>query len=133
MLNETIIRSFARSILFNEVIKEAHMGPSNSNQGEFTDINYGMYNQHGPDYNKDKEELEELEEIEPIETNYVASVNFVDPTYDISFIETEYTPTNKSELKKATNVFIDSRVENNIEDIENIWSSIKKEIESYIG
>lgn len=133
MLNESTIRSFARSILFNEVIKEAHMGPSNTNQGEFTDINYGMYNQHGPDYNNDKEELESIEEIEPIETNYVASVNFVDPTYDISFIETEYTPTNKAELKKATNVFIDSRVENNVEDIESIWSSIKKEIESYIG
>lgn len=131
MLNEAKARSLARTILFNDTINEMHMGPSNSNSGEFTSIHYGMYNQPGPDPDADREDLHS--ETMPIETNYVASVNYVEPTYDIDHITSDdYYPTTKNDLKKATTVFIDSFVE--VDDkIEDVWQAIKKQIESFTG
>lgn len=131
MLNEANLRNLARSILFSDKINEAQMGPSNSNSGEFTSIHYGMYNQPGPDPDSDREELHA--DNEPIETNYVASVNYVEPTYDIDHIMSDdYYPSSKSDLKKATNVYIDASISTN-DNIEDVWNTIKKEIENFTG
>jgi len=120
MINEKNIRKLARTVLF-----EMHMGPSNSNQGEFTDINYGMYNQHGP------VNSESSEEVDPVKVDYVATVQVAEPTYDIVTIEDdEVTPSSARELKS----FVNAKIDNDIKlghDIDSVWKKIKSTIEEF--
>jgi len=135
ILNEKAIRSFARSVLFEEVeqINEKFQ-PDNFYSGGRSNLNLGMFDQPGPDHKEDQKELfDELEKEYP-NISYVSSnINFVEPIIDLDHIYDEtYTPTSVKDLSQSTSIFIQNSFDltSSNKKLDDTWQKIKKIIKN---
>lgn len=138
ILNEKMIRSFARSVLFEQIehIDETFQ-PDNFYSGGRKNLNTGMFDQPGPDHSKDEKELyDELEKEYPNITYVSSNINFVEPVSDLNHVYDEnYSPTSVKDLSQSTSILIQNTLDmtstSNV--LDDTWKKIKKIINTQSG